>query len=167
MTPSHIGNHWRFSLMLLLLDNECLKFYLKSCAGCWSPCCSFRTLTPYCFTQTHFAYYVFLLIMCYRHNSLMVSLLQCLKSKVKFFPTDNRMTSFSDKRHLIFTSGVKKFSHHRSWGFRNITKGTYMQWNITHTSGKYQEWNWVICREVDGPRVCHTEWSKPERVKQI
>ena len=20
--------------------------------------------------------------------------------------------------------------------------------------------NWVICSEVDGPRVCHTEWSK-------
>ena len=27
--------------------------------------------------------------------------------------------------------------------------------------------NWVICSEVDGPRVCHTEWSKSERVKQI
>ena len=27
--------------------------------------------------------------------------------------------------------------------------------------------NWVICREVDGPRVCHTEWSKSEREKQI
>ena len=27
--------------------------------------------------------------------------------------------------------------------------------------------NWVICSEVDGPRVCHTEWSKLEREKQI
>ena len=27
--------------------------------------------------------------------------------------------------------------------------------------------NWVICSEVDGPRVCHTEWSKSERGKQI
>ena len=27
--------------------------------------------------------------------------------------------------------------------------------------------NWVICSEVDGPRVCHTEWSKSEREKQI
>ena len=26
--------------------------------------------------------------------------------------------------------------------------------------------NWVICIEVDGPRVCHTEWSKSEREKQ-
>ena len=26
--------------------------------------------------------------------------------------------------------------------------------------------NWVICSEVDGPRVCHTEWSKSEREKQ-
>ena len=26
---------------------------------------------------------------------------------------------------------------------------------------------WVICSEVDGPRVCHTEWSKSEREKQI
>ena len=27
--------------------------------------------------------------------------------------------------------------------------------------------NWVICSEVDGIRVCHTEWSKSEREKQI
>ena len=24
-----------------------------------------------------------------------------------------------------------------------------------------------ICRDVDGPRVCHTEWSESEREKQI
>ena len=30
-----------------------------------------------------------------------------------------------------------------------------------------KEWNWVICRDVDGPRDCHTEWSKSEREKQI
>ena len=27
--------------------------------------------------------------------------------------------------------------------------------------------NWVICSEVDGPRVSHTEWSMSEREKQI
>ena len=27
--------------------------------------------------------------------------------------------------------------------------------------------NWIICSEVDGARVCHTEWSKSEREKQI
>ena len=30
-----------------------------------------------------------------------------------------------------------------------------------------KKWNWVICSEVDGHRVCHTEWSKSEREKQI
>ena len=30
-----------------------------------------------------------------------------------------------------------------------------------------KEKNWVICRDVDGPRVCHTEWSESEREKQI
>ena len=30
-----------------------------------------------------------------------------------------------------------------------------------------KEWNWVICRDMDGPRDCHTEWSKSEREKQI
>ena len=30
-----------------------------------------------------------------------------------------------------------------------------------------KKWNWVICSEVDGPRVCHTECSKSEREKQI
>ena len=34
------------------------------------------------------------------------------------------------------------------------------------TFGKKKR-NWVICSEVDGPRVCHTEWSKSEREKQI
>ena len=27
--------------------------------------------------------------------------------------------------------------------------------------------NWVICSEVDGPRLCRTDWSKSERKKQI
>ena len=30
-----------------------------------------------------------------------------------------------------------------------------------------KEWNWIICRDVDGPSDCHTEWSKSEREKQI
>ena len=30
-----------------------------------------------------------------------------------------------------------------------------------------KEQNWVICRQVDGPRLCHTEWRKSEREKQI
>ena len=30
-----------------------------------------------------------------------------------------------------------------------------------------KEWNWVICSEVNGPRDCHTEWSKSEREKEI
>ena len=30
-----------------------------------------------------------------------------------------------------------------------------------------KERNWVICRDVDGPRVRHTECSKPEREQQI
>ena len=30
-----------------------------------------------------------------------------------------------------------------------------------------KERNWVICRDVGGPRVCHTEWSNSEREKQL
>ena len=30
-----------------------------------------------------------------------------------------------------------------------------------------KKWNWVICRDMDGPRFCHTEWSKSEREKQM
>ena len=30
-----------------------------------------------------------------------------------------------------------------------------------------KERNWVVCRDVDGPRDCHTEWSKSEGEKQI
>ena len=30
-----------------------------------------------------------------------------------------------------------------------------------------KEWNYIICSDVDGPRDCHTEWTKSEREKQI
>ena len=30
-----------------------------------------------------------------------------------------------------------------------------------------KKWNLVVCSEVDGPWVCHTEWSKSEQEKQI
>ena len=30
-----------------------------------------------------------------------------------------------------------------------------------------KKWNLVIFSEADGLRVCHTEWSKSEREKQI
>ena len=30
-----------------------------------------------------------------------------------------------------------------------------------------KERNCAICRDEDGPRDCHTEWSKSEREKQI
>ena len=31
--------------------------------------------------------------------------------------------------------------------------------------GHKKEQNWVICSDVDGPRVYYTEWSKSEREK--
>ena len=30
-----------------------------------------------------------------------------------------------------------------------------------------EKWNSAICRDVDGPRDCYTDWSKSEREKQI
>ena len=30
-----------------------------------------------------------------------------------------------------------------------------------------KEWNWVTCRDVRGPRDCHTAWSESEREKQM
>ena len=29
-----------------------------------------------------------------------------------------------------------------------------------------KEQNWVVCGDMDGPRDCHTKWSKSGRVKQ-
>ena len=42
--------------------------------------------------------------------------------------------------------------------------------DVVHTynglslSNKKEE-NWVICRDLGGPRICHTAWSKSEREK--
>ena len=30
-----------------------------------------------------------------------------------------------------------------------------------------EEWNNVICSNMNGPRDCHTEWSKSDRERQI
>ena len=40
----------------------------------------------------------------------------------------------------------------------------------THTGillSHKKKWNWVICKEMDGTRDCHTESSESEREKQI
>ena len=53
---------------------------------------------------------------------------------------------------------------HSPWcgqGKKRRRCGTYRQWNTT------QEQNWVICRDVNGPRICQTEWYTSEREKQI
>ena len=34
---------------------------------------------------------------------------------------------------------------------------------LSHKKGQ----NWVICSDVDEPWVCHIEWSKSERDKQV
>ena len=39
--------------------------------------------------------------------------------------------------------------------------------NETILLRRKNEWNWVICRDVNGPRVCHIDWSKSEKEKQI
>ena len=39
-------------------------------------------------------------------------------------------------------------------------------YNVILLSNKIEE-NCAICRDVDGPRDCHTKWSKSEREKQM
>ena len=47
-----------------------------------------------------------------------------------------------------------------------IQKVWYM-YTMKYYSAIKKEWNWVIHRDVDGPRDCHTKWNKSEREKQI
>ena len=47
--------------------------------------------------------------------------------------------------------------------FIYVFVGIYLLYNVVK-----QQWqNWAICRAVDGPRFCHTEWSRSEREKQM
>ena len=53
---------------------------------------------------------------------------------------------------------------------RNVVLEKYLIQQKDHNGillSHKKEQNSVICRDVDGPRVCHTEWSKSEREKQI
>ena len=40
-------------------------------------------------------------------------------------------------------------------------------YRMEYYSAIKEERNWVICRDMDGSRDCHTERSKSEREKQI
>ena len=43
---------------------------------------------------------------------------------------------------------------------------TYIEYYSAFCSFK-KEQNCAICRDMDGPRDCHTEWNRSEREKQI
>ena len=49
------------------------------------------------------------------------------------------------------------------WMAKEDVVHTYNEILLSHK----KERNWVICSDMDKPRVCHTEWSKSERGKQI
>ena len=44
-----------------------------------------------------------------------------------------------------------------------VLSGNY----ISIKSKEINEWIWVICRDMAVPKVCHTQWRKLEREKQI
>ena len=39
--------------------------------------------------------------------------------------------------------------------------------HLPNSAQNKKEQTWVICRDVDGPRVCHTERSKSDRDERI
>ena len=38
---------------------------------------------------------------------------------------------------------------------------------MQYYSAMKKEWNNAICSNMDGPRDCHTEWSKSDREREI
>lgn len=67
----------------------------------------------------------------------------------------------NDKSFLIFrTCKMIKMSIKEEW-LRKL-------WYIYTVEYYYKkEWIWVICNDVDGPWICHTNWSNSETEKQI
>ena len=50
--------------------------------------------------------------------------------------------------------------------FWNWNLGWALQLPRKHRAFK-KDWNWVMFRDADGPRICDIEWSKSEREKQV
>ena len=46
-----------------------------------------------------------------------------------------------------------------------ISQARVLEWVAIYYSATKREWNKVICSNMDGPRDCHTEWSKSEKDK--
>ena len=50
---------------------------------------------------------------------------------------------------------------------RGVDKGDVVHIYNGILIGHKKEWNNAICSNMDGPRDCHTEWSKSDRERQI
>ena len=72
----------------------------------------------------------------------------------------------------IFSLESEKLATFRTWKQHKcsstqeqIKKMGYICTLICNINGHKKKRNWVICRDMDGHRDCHTEWSKSERKK--
>ena len=61
----------------------------------------------------------------------------------------------------------------RAWGqpicpsTEKWIKKMWYRYTMEHYSAIEKQWDWIICRDVDRPRDCNSEWNKSEREKQI
>ena len=77
------------------------------------------------------------------------------------------------KRHIY--PNVHCSTIYNSWTWKQSKCPSTNEWikkqwyiyTMDYYSAIKKQWNWVICRDVDGPRVYHTEWNKLEGERQI
>jgi len=74
----------------------------------------------------------------------------------------------STKRHMLPSVHCSTVHNSHTMGATSVaSRGVGKEDVVCVYSGMVlshqKEWNWAICRDVDGPRDCHTEWSKSER----
>ena len=91
--------------------------------------------------------FLFVIVFLLRRKCILTSCLQSVTICSDFGAQENKMCHCFHcfPIYLTWSDGIR-------W---------HEQWNITHSQ---KEQNWVICRNIDGPRDYHTKWSKSSRI---
>ena len=100
-------------------------------------------------------YSSFPLAICFTPRSVYMSVLLS-----KFFPPSRSHAVSTCLLSTLVSLFQKSMDR---WMDREDVVHVYNEVLLSHK----KEQNWVICRDVDGSRLCHTEWSQSEREKQI
>ena len=98
-----------------------------------------------------------------KQNSCFISQWSLFKVETLYIKHRNMMLNAKKKKCQNSRKDVSKFTN----PVLESTVLSFWNWGALGSNRSWDKYIFKICRDVDRPSHCHTEWSKSERRKQI